>query len=321
MKQRAGPVVRLATPVKAWAQRFALFSLVLAAFALMLLSKTQSPLVERLRANVSDAIAPILDAVSQPVMTVNAFVTDAKQLATIRAENADLKARNERLLRWQAVARRLEAENESLRGLMNLVAEPAQRQLTARVIGDQGSAFVRSVLVNAGAREGIEPGQAAITGAGLAGRVVQVGNRAARVLLLTDMNSRIPVLIGRARDRAVLAGNNSDRPLLVHLAPRVEVRPGARVVTSGQGGLLPPDLPVGIVVEAGDGLIQVQPFADFDRMEHLRVVDYELARSLDISDSRPGPWVLPQTHNRTLNQPLGPVQPQGASQGQSQNRQ
>ncbi len=265
----------------------------------MLLGKSQLPLVERMRANVSDAIAPILDAVSQPVGTVNEMVTEAKQLAQIRTENSDLKARNERLLRWQAVARRLEAENDSLRKLMNLVAEPAQRQLTTRVIGDQGSAFVRSILVNAGAREGVEPGQAAITGAGLAGRVVQVGNRSARVLLVTDMNSRIPVLVGGARNRAVLAGNNSDQPMVVHLAPSVEVPPGARVVTSGQGGLLPPDLPVGVVAEVGESGVRVQPFVDFDHMEHLRLVDYELPRILRFSESSPSPGVLPRTSSQT----------------------
>ena len=119
-------------------------------------------------------------------------------------------------------------------------------QLTfpARTVGDPGGAFVRSVLINGGAREGMEKNQAAVTGAGLAGRVVQVGKRSARVLLMTDMNSRIPVLVGQTRDRAVLGGNNfalspgAGSPGTAGRGP-----PGRDlVVTSGHGGLLPPDL-------------------------------------------------------------------------------
>lgn len=287
MKHRTGSVMRLATPVKAWAQRFAFLSLIIAALALMLLGKTSSPLLDRMRAATVDAVAPILDAVSQPVATVNDMVAEARRLAQLRAENGDLRDRNARLLRWQAVARRLEAENQSLRQLMHMVADPDQRFLTARVIGDQGSAFARSVLVNAGEREGVAQGQAALTGSGLAGRVAQVGQRASRVLLLTDLNSRVPVLVGKARNRAVLAGNNSARPQALYLAPRVEIVPGDRVVTSGHGGLLPSDLPVGQVASVGDGgIVQVQPFVDFDRMEYLRLVDYALPRSLLFSETQ-----------------------------------
>jgi len=285
VKHRAGSVMRLATPVKAWAQRFALLSLVAAAFAIMLLGRAQSPLVDRMRAAVADAVAPILDAVSEPVATVKNMMTEAQQLAKLRTENSELRARNDRLMQWQAVARRLEAENLSLRGVLNMVADPAQSFITARVIGDQGDAFARSVLVSAGGRDGVEPGQAAMTGSGLAGRVAQSGQRAARVLLITDMNSRIPVLVGRNRDRAVLAGNNSDQPRLIYLAPRVEIAEGDRIVTSGHGGALPPDLPVGFVASVGEAGVRAQPYVDFDHLEYLRLVDFELPRYLTISGS------------------------------------
>src|SRR3546814_4703357 len=88
--------------------------------------------------------------------------------------------------------------------LTNMVPDPAIDYVTARVVGDPGGAFVRTVLINAGERNGVEKGQAAITGDGLAGRVAEVGQRSARILLLTAINSRVPVVVGTASDRAVL---------------------------------------------------------------------------------------------------------------------
>ena len=276
MKHRAGSVLRLASPLRAWAQRFALLALIGAAFALMLLGRTDGALVDRARILVTDAVAPILDAVARPVSTLHDVVAQAQELAALREINGDLRARNERLMHWQAAALRLEAENAALRNLLQMVPDPRRRFVTARVIGDQGGAFVRSVLVNAGTRDGIERGQAALSGNGLAGRIAQVGERSARVLLVTDMNSRIPVLVGPSRHRAVLAGDNSKQPSLLYLGPRVEVQPGDQVITSGHGGVIPPGLPVGMVAASGETGVRVEPLVDWHHMEFLRLVDFEM---------------------------------------------
>jgi rod shape-determining protein MreC len=115
-----------------------------------------------------------------------------------------------------------------------------------------------------------------LTGDGLAGRIAEVGRRSARVLLLTDINSRVPVLVERTRDRAILAGDNSNHPQLLYLKPRAELRVGDRVVTSGDGGVFPAGLPVGVVDSIEDGVVGIAPFVDWDRMEYLRIVDYAL---------------------------------------------
>jgi rod shape-determining protein MreC len=157
-----------------------------------------------------------------------------------------------------------------------MVPDPRLRFITARVVGDQGGAFARSVLVNAGSRDGVAKGQVAVTAEGVAGRVAEVGLRSSRVLLLTDINSRVPVLVGSARDRAIMAGDNTGRPRLLYLAAGTEIRPGDRVVTSGHGGVFPPGLPVGIVTQASETALRVQPFVDWAHVEYLRLADYEL---------------------------------------------
>lgn len=276
MNKRTGKVARLATPLKAWTQRFAFLLLIAAAFGLMLLGKADTLLVERARTQLADAVAPFLQAVSEPVTTVNETVEQVREMARMREVNAMLRAENERLLDWRRQAIALEAQSAALRDLLRLAPELEQRYVTGRVVGDQGSAFVRSVLVAAGSTAGVRKGQAALTGSGLAGRVAEVGERISRVLLITDINSRIPVQVGPAHDKAILAGDNSPRPALLYLLPGSGVQVGDRVVTSGHGGLFPPGLPVGEVVEVADGSVRVRPYADWDHLDYLRLVGYEL---------------------------------------------
>ena len=286
MKKPTGPVSHITTPIKAWAHRFAFLFLVVAAFGLMLLGKADTVLVERARSAITDAVAPVLELVARPVASLSAVIESVGELADLRAQNAALTRENERLRNWQVVAQRLEAENEALRQTTYMVPDSGLRFVTARVIGDPGGAFARSVLVNAGRRDGVEKGQAAITSDGLAGRVAQVGVRSARILLLTDINSRIPVLVGSGRERAILAGDNTKQPRLRYLLPSAVIQPGDRVVTSGHGGVFPPGLPVGVVTEASESAMSVQPFVDWAHMEILRLADYELPRTLLPADGK-----------------------------------
>ena len=280
MKKPSGSVSRLTTPIKAWAQRFTFLFLVVGAFSLMLIGKADTVLVERIRTAVGDAAAPILEFIARPIDTISNTLEGIGELTELRARNAALQRDIERLQHWQTLARRLEAENAALRSLSDMVPDPRLRFITARVVGDQGGAFARSVLVNAGSRDGIAKGQAAVTTEGVAGRVTEVGQRSSRVLLLTDINSRVPVLVGAARDRAILAGDNTNQPRLLYLAAGTETRPGDHVVTSGHGGVFPPGLPIGVVTQASETALRVQPFVDWAHMEFLRMADYEMPKLL-----------------------------------------
>jgi len=267
-------VLRMAVPLKVAAQRFALLFLVLAAFALMLLSKAETVVVERASAIVVDVFAPIIEIASRPAAGLNEAVRTVRELAALRVENERLRRENARLLAWQEAARRLAAQNLSLEQLLKFKPDPRSSYIAARVIGDSGSAFVRSVLVNAGGRDDVAKGQAVVTGHGLVGRIAAAGLWSARALLITDINSRVPVMLEKTRERAILAGDNRPYPKLTFLPGNVEPQPGDRVVTSGHGGVFPPGLPVGRVVESRDGGIRVQPFAELNKIEFVRIVNY-----------------------------------------------
>ncbi|MBM3599828.1 MAG: rod shape-determining protein MreC [Alphaproteobacteria bacterium] len=276
MALRSGPMSRLLLPGRTLIQRFAYLFLLLGAVGLMLVGKADVVLVERARTAVIDATAPILDFLSRPAAKVAAAIEDVRQLWDLRQEVDRLRQENERLLRWQQAARQLESENAQLRELMNVVPEPGVRFVTARVIADAGGAFVRSLLVNAGGRDGVRKGQIAMTAQGMVGRVAEVGDRQARVLLVTDLNSRIPVMLESSRERAMLSGDNAERPRLQYLGTNARVEVGDRIVTSGHGGAFPPGLPIGLVASASDWEVRVQPYVDMSRLEYIRLVDFQL---------------------------------------------
>jgi rod shape-determining protein MreC len=265
-----------AAATRSWTHRFTFVLLVAFAFGMMLIGKPDSVVVSRIRMMVTDITAPVINAVSRPIDAARETASDVRDYFALKAENEELKRQNDTLMEWQRVARELQSENASLRDLLNFQPGPKVSFVTASVVADASSSFVRSLIVLGGTKAGVAKGQAAVTGAGLAGRVLEVGERSARILLITDINARVPVVAERSRDQAVLAGRNSDLPELLYLSRDNDVKIGDRIVTSGQGGVFPAGLPVGEVVSVVDGHVQVQPFVDFSRLENIRLIDYSL---------------------------------------------
>lgn len=272
MKHRAASVAKVTMPIRALLNRFALLFLIIAAFAIMLLGKADTLVVERARSSVVDVVAPVMDALSRPIATVSEGVNRVNRFFSVYEENAQLREQNARLLEWQSAALALAAENSTFRKMLKFVPERGASFAAARVIGDSGGVFVRSVLINGGTVDGIQKGDAVVNGDGLIGRVAESGHRSGRVLLISDLNSRIPVVGEKSRVRAILAGDNSPLPKLAFLPPNVGLEVGDRIVTSGHGGVFPAGLPVGRISSVGDGGIRVQPFADFYRLEYVRII-------------------------------------------------
>ena len=281
MAKRPESFQRVAAPLRAMAQRFAFLFLLIAAGGVLLIGKADPKIFDRARMVVTDTFAPVLDAVSRPIATGAAIVDEVEYLVNLREQNVTLRAENARLIQWHTVARNLAAENERLRGLLQFVPDSATQFISARVIADSGGTFVRSMLVNAGRRDGVRNGLPVVVGEGLIGRIVDVGDRVSRLLLIDDLNSRIPVAVGPDRERAVLAGDNSLRPKLIYLAANAQIAKGARIVTSGQGGVFPPGIPVGVVSSIDANGVRAESFIATSEFEYVRVVDYGQAGVLD----------------------------------------
>ncbi|MEN3977049.1 rod shape-determining protein MreC [Emcibacter sp. SYSU 3D8] len=252
---------------------FAIF--VAVSFGLLIVSKVYPTLNERVQGVLIDVAAPVVDVLGEPVTAVRGLGVALTDTLNGAAKVEALREENERLRRWRNVAMRLDDENAQLRALMRVSEDIDIPAISARVVSDPGGPFVRAILLDAGVGKGISKFQPVMDQSGVVGRIVTVGRQSSRALLLTDLNSRIPVFIRRTGDRAILVGDNSDRPKLAYLPMQSSARVGDEVFTSGDGGIFPPKLAVGVVDFVEGSTVRVNLTADLSRLDYVNVMAYE----------------------------------------------
>ena len=194
----------------------------------------------------------------------------------LRDENACLRDENEHLRRWQSIALTLDAENQRLKSALRWIPDPDASFVTARVVADAGGVYAKAMLLSVGPGHTLRKGQIALDERGLVGRITEVGTRTARVLLITDMNSRIPVVLEGSRARAILAGTNGPWPKLLYWSEGTTPKEGERVVTSAEANAFPANLPVGTVHYNASGVPEVEPDAQLRALDIVRIFDYGL---------------------------------------------
>lgn len=248
--------------------------LMLSAAGLMFAHMVVRPSIDHVQQTVFDFAAPAFAIAQKPVDALRSRAGDLAEWVALRNQNDELRAENEKLKEWYQAALMLESENKALRDLLNVEREQDHKFVTTRVIADGSSTYAKSLVIEGGRASGIFKGQGVASRDGLIGRVIEAGSRTSRVLLLQDINSRIPVLVEGSQERAILAGANDSAPVLDHLAADHKVVSGQRVVTSGLGGLFPFGIPVGETVVGTDGTVSVSLYAAPERSQHVQVVDY-----------------------------------------------
>lgn len=275
-KQHSGNPASL-NQIKFKLRRFAVLALVMAAFGLMLLGKADTILVEKAQILFNDIVTPVLSLLSKPAEMASKFMQNMHELVSIRQENARLRRENQELALIKLDTEQLRKENAYFAGLLHYVPPPNAVSISSRVIADTGNAFAQSLIAFVGYGQKIKKGNVVLTGDGLVGRIASAGINAARILLITDINSRVPVKIEPFDTPAILSGDNTEYPQLISLSNNAKVAVGDKVVTSGMAGVYPAGLPVGVIVSIDDGLIKVRPFFNRSRLEVVRIVDYGLS--------------------------------------------
>ncbi|MEM8555136.1 MAG: rod shape-determining protein MreC [Pseudomonadota bacterium] len=246
--------------------------LVLVLLTIFLFWRIDGPRAEHARMAVIDSVVPRLAWMMAPVRAVSDMARDFQSYAQLYEQNQQLRRELQQMKAWKEAASQLEQKNAQLMDLNNLRLDPKLTHIGGVVLADSGSPFRQSVLVNIGSRDGVRDGWAAMDGIGLVGRISGVARNSARVVLLTDSNSSVPVLIEPSGQKALLKGDDTVAPSIAFLETVDLVQPGDRVVTSGAGGVLPPGLLVGHLAQTPDGRLRVRLAADYSRLRYLRVL-------------------------------------------------
>ncbi|CAA2138981.1 rod shape-determining protein MreC [Hyphomicrobium sp. ghe19] len=250
-----------------------LLLLVFVAAGLMLLSRLDHGMIGDVRWRAQSWLTPVLQGAMIPAEPIREIGRSISTHVDLGNELARLRQENQKLENWKWRARQLEAKVADLEALAKVVPEQKLDFVTSRVIADSSGAFGRSVTIDAGRSRHVKEGYPVINADGLVGRIVDASQNVARVLLATDLNSRIPVQIGPNAVRGILAGDNSSRPKIIYVPEGANIAIGDDVATSGTGGLFPAGLRLGTVAgNLSDPRVQLR--ADLDRLDYVSVLFY-----------------------------------------------
>jgi len=226
------------------------------------------------RAGFAAAAAPVGAVFAAPVRWTGAAGDHISSYFFAVSENRRLKAENAELRQWRDQAIAIKTINERYEALMGIQTDPPVPMATGVTVQDTRGPFARARLINVGADKSVRIGNPVLNEHGLIGRVVGTTAGVSRVLLLTDVASRTPVLIERTDQRALLTGDASANPRLAYIRG-AGLKAGDRVLTSGDGGGFPRGLPVGIVARGVDGSWRVKLFSDRGAVDYVRVLLFQ----------------------------------------------
>lgn len=235
---------------------------------------------------VPDMVAgPVGGILSAPVRWIDQGSDGVSDYFFAAGQNADLKRRLVAAGTWRDEALRLRYENARLRAILGVRTDPPLPMVFAHTVLDARGPFSNSRLADVGSSRGVVEGNPVLSDHGLVGRVVGVSGGISRVMLLTDLQSRTPVLIVRTNGRAILAGDGGGNPVLTYLRSHDAPREGDRVLTSGDGGVIPRGLPVGVVARGVDGLWRVTLDSDTAPLDDVRILLFRDFSQLEPSDA------------------------------------
>lgn len=261
-----------ATHAKPAYQRAITLALVAASVLLLVLARSAHPTLLQARQHLLDLLAPVMRVVNEPISATRAIARDTRSVLDTAHENRRLRAENEVLRHWQSVARALKTENDALRALQDYHPVEEASFVTARVIGQSPGAFGQTVTLNRGRADGVATLQPVVDAHGLVGRSMEVGKHATRVMLLSDAASRVPVITGTTRQKALIAGAGKSLLRLSFLQKDATLKLGEPVVTTQDGNLIPGGILVGHVVKRDANGYLVKPPRPLAQAEYMRVM-------------------------------------------------
>jgi rod shape-determining protein MreC len=234
-------------PLRGGSFRFSLIVYFVFATGLLFFGRAEAYVFERMRQVIEDATSPLYEFLGPPLETARRAISNVFEIFSVYAENERLREENTQLKTWQERALTLEQQVAGYQALLDLPIDPDIAYRTGRVVNDPGGPFVRTLLINLGTADGVAEGQAVVGAAGLVGRIVSAGPSASRILLVTDLNSRLPVKIVPQIPAASPPASPSE-------APGVPSSSGttAAITTPPEAPVQPQEAPDGLLIGEND---------------------------------------------------------------------
>jgi len=277
-----GPLLfaRVVRPVRSLWQRFAFATLIGMALSLMVADQSDIKVFKQIKMSAIHSVGTLLELGVETSTAARETFETLAELGKFKGELERLRLENNELKKWRYAAEALNSQNMALRDLHSFVPLPTIKSITGRIISYSGGAFTRSILINVGSKNGARLGQAVMSSFALVGVLVEVADEYSRVLLVTDLNSQIPVKIQNNGISGILIGDNSRLAKLFFLPQESVLAEGQIVTTSGRGGVLPPDLPIGLVKKTEGLKLVVEPFNDRVQSGYVRVLNYKFSGTI-----------------------------------------
>jgi len=265
-----GISIRSALLDKGVKQRFSLLSLVILSIILIFTETLETRPLDIVRSFFKDVIYRSSIVISAPENSFNSFNSFVKSHLNLYENYEELKKENNKLKNSITETDFLELENTQLRKLIEEQITSKNNLVSSRVMLDKQSPYVNSFIINVGSNKKIKNGMAVLDGKNFIGRIVDVNFFSSRVLLVSDLNSKIPVLIEPSGHHAILNGRGNNKPTLEYLPEKHNIQNGYKVYTSGKGGIFTPGIPIGeVAVE--DKMTKVSLFSDLNQVTFANV--------------------------------------------------
>lgn len=247
------------------------------ALLLILVHKIDLGIISGLSKSILYITAPLIHVSTLPAVGISSLYKKTSEFLNVYEENERLKKENEHLYLLKNQIRALKSENKNLKDLLHHFDTPNTKSYTAYIIAENGNAFSNSLIIYIGQNQDkIKQGYAVVNSKGLIGRIELVSGNYAKVSLITDINSKIPVVSAKSRDRGILLGQNKKELSLIFTPLLAELHDGDMLVTSGIGGGLPPDIPVAKINKVTLDKITASPLFNPSKIEIVKIIAYDV---------------------------------------------
>ena len=267
--------IRSAFLKKGTQQRFSLLSLIFFSLVLLILGSLNFNAINHLKIGIREIVYRSSFIVSGPENFIKDYYFVVQKHFNLYRENEKNKSELVNLRSKDLLNEFMVLENQRLKNIVDDYLVKSDT-IFAKVLSDKGSPFLKSIIVNKGSKHNISLGMLAMDGEYLVGKVVEVNYLSSRVLLLSDLNSKIPITIEPNGLLSILSGTGKEYGIIQYSKEYENIKGESIIYTSGVGGLFKAGIPIGrINTNNLSEEKKVEFFSDFSQLKFLKILSFK----------------------------------------------